>query len=101
MKNEAVCGAAAPRMRRMLLGALISSCTWFRNDPATNVARNIVTTCAMHYTCHHLCCHKFQQSPQSAKCAFDILFLTTLNVSCLMWHSSLRCTRSVQGTGAV
>lgn len=48
MKKEAVCGAAAPSMRKILLGALMNSCTWFRNDPATNVARKIVTTCAAH-----------------------------------------------------
>lgn len=44
MKKEAVCGAAAPKMRRMLLGALMNSWIWFKNDPATNVPKKIVTT---------------------------------------------------------
>lgn len=50
MKKDAVCGAAAPKMRRMLFGALMNSWIWFKKDPATNVPKKIVTTCRMQAT---------------------------------------------------
>ena len=46
MKKAAGCGAAAPRMRTTLAGALMNWLIWFRKEPAMKVAKNTVTTCA-------------------------------------------------------
>ena len=50
MKKAAVCGAAAPRMRTMLVGALMNWLIWFRKEPAMKVAKNTVTTCRRNST---------------------------------------------------
>ena len=45
MKKEAVWGAAAPKMRTMLVGLFTNSCTWLKKLPARNVAKKMVSTC--------------------------------------------------------